>query len=199
MLHESKTKASIDISTARHTEKWRPICDGCDKRTRANQYSMAPPTDHPPPSTPLSGTRESIQFPQNPLAAINGHRFLPKITISLQNIFHVFQAEVAFIDRHPQPSGGSFSDGKKQTAKKRKRQKSIASNNTPKTDTIYFVASLSVADSFIRIRSIIDAVGSYPSDPPPPATGTRTQHGPQRIIYYQRAASGARLGFPPFS
>ena len=97
----------------------------------------------PPPPTPLSGTRESIQFPQHPLAAINGHRFLPKITISLQNIFHVFQAEVAFIDRHPQPSGGSFSDGKKQTAKN-VRDKRASPPTTHQKRTQYILLRLSL-------------------------------------------------------
>jgi hypothetical protein len=144
---------------------------------------MAPPTSLPPPHpTPLSGTRESIQFPQHPLAAINGHRFLPKITISLQNIFHIFHSRGR---PHPQPSGGSFFGLENERPNPKK---SIASNNTPKRAQ-YILLRLSLCGR-LRLfpkRSIIDAVGSRPSDPPPRATGTRTQHGPQRIIYYQKS------------
>ena len=115
--------------------------DATNEHAPINIQWLHPPTT--PPSTPLSGTRESIQFPQHPLAAINGHRFLPKITISLQNIFHVFQAEVAFIDRHPQPSGGSFSDGKKQTAKN-VRDKRASPPTTHQKRTQYILLRLSL-------------------------------------------------------
>jgi hypothetical protein len=145
------------ISPLPATQKWRPICDGCDKRTRANQYSMAPPT-HPPPHCQEQG---------NPSNFRSIHWLRLTATVSCPNhddcktFFHIFQQR--------SPSSADIrnlpADRKQQPAKPPKRPSLETKEHRLQQHTKrarYILLRLCVADSFILKRSIIDALGSFP-------------------------------------